>query len=456
MEHLQKAVEAGLSTICHQHHRALAYAQGLKTSKSRTELAKQLTAISKEGDSVEVFRTHPEWFTAKYYEERGLEQEKIYRFTPQPPGPFSFDASQVLERCLGPGTWALWLKNGNIISSDAFAYLRQIQSMIDHEFGMYRHHLSSQYRDSRRGWLKNMYHSLLQQLLRQDPFWYAVNAAARPDKQWRLISFPYYTKDTDLGESLGFKHLDINIMKYTTGNVNQNALISSSVAFDDEHEDNCTTVVLGFHQHIREWANRLLERKDLEKSFTGHSTNCNQIYRPQDQRDFGNHTPTPCPAFGIRITRPDIIHGSTSGSTRRRRSAFAWFSGIGDDHSTLDGTGSMTWEQVASCHRDHSIPQHEPSGQQLRHAQRNYNQFSATVVLESTSALGDALLGQRKWTDPAVHKDRNILLGDNDANAVQFVQEVRARLVKAYIRAYDIMVEAEKEYYGESSYFAQL
>jgi hypothetical protein len=36
------------------------------------------------------------------------------------------------------------------------------------------------------------------------------------------------------------------------------------------------------------------------------------------------------------------------------------------------------------------------------------------------------------------------------------VQEVRARLVKAYIRAYDIMVEAEKEYYGESSYFAQL
>ena len=199
-----------------------------------------------------MFRTHPEWFTAKYYEERGLEQEKIYRFTPQPPGPFSFDASQVLERCLGPGTWALWLKNGNIISSDAFAYLRQIQSMIDHEFGMYRHHLSSQYRDSRRGWLKNMYHSLLQQLLRQDPFWYAVNAAARPDKQWRLISFPYYTKDTDPGESLGFKHLDINIMKYTTGNVNQNALISSSVAFDDEHEDNCTTVVLGFHQHIQE------------------------------------------------------------------------------------------------------------------------------------------------------------------------------------------------------------
>ena len=165
MEHLQKAVEAGLSTICHQHHRALAHAQGLKTSKTKRELAQRLTAISMEGDSVEVFHTHPEWFTAKYYEERGLEREKIYRFTPQPPGPFSFDASQVLERFLGPGTWAIWLKDGNIISSDAFAYLRPIQSMIDHEFGMYRHYLSPQYHNSQRGWLKNMYYSFLQQLL---------------------------------------------------------------------------------------------------------------------------------------------------------------------------------------------------------------------------------------------------------------------------------------------------
>src|SRR5947199_2511880 len=124
---------------------------------------------------------------------------------------------------------------------------------------MYRHYLSLQYREARRGWLKNMYYSLFQQELCQDLFWYVVNASARLDKQWRLISFLYYTKDTNPGESLGFKHLDINIMKYIARNVDQSALLSSSIAFDNEHQDNCTIVVLGFHQFIREWANRLLE-----------------------------------------------------------------------------------------------------------------------------------------------------------------------------------------------------
>ncbi|KAI9857951.1 MAG: hypothetical protein M1813_007920 [Trichoglossum hirsutum] len=162
------------------------------------------------------------------------------------------------------------------------------------------------------------------------------------DKQWRLISFPYYTKDTDSSESLGFKHLDINIMKYIKGDIDQSALLSSSVAFDDEHQDNCTTVVLGFHRSIREWADRLLERGDLQETFTGHSTNCSQIYRVQDQKDYSDHTSTLCPALGLRITRPDIIHSSTQGSTRRRRSAFAWFSGIRDDYSVLDRTGYMT------------------------------------------------------------------------------------------------------------------
>jgi len=429
---------------------------GLKTSKSKAELNYRLSLIDKEGDSVGVCRDYPEWFTMKFQEQEGRTKEGIYRFVPEQPALFSFDAPEVFERFVGSGTWEKWLQDGNLIASNAFAYLQPIRAKIDHEFSMYRHHLSRHHSDSRRGWLRNMYYSLLQQVLRQDPFWYAVNASARMDKQWRLVSFPYYTKDTDPGESLGFKHLDINIMRYIEGDVDQGALLSSSVALDDEHQDNCTTVVLGFHRSIREWADRLLERGDLQKTFSGHSTNCSQIYRVQDQKDYGDHTPTPCLALGLRITRPDIIHGSTQGSTRRRRSAFAWFSGIRDDHSTLDGTGYMTWEQVAQCHRDHTIPLHEPSGQQLRHAQKNYNPFSATVGLESTSALGDALVGRRRWTDPAVLKDRNTVLGKVDGEAVRFVEEVRTRLVNSYRKAYDLMVEAEVELYGKNSYFAQL
>jgi len=456
MKQLRKIINTGLDKVCHQHHRYLAGTQGLKTSKSKEELAHRLTEISLHDDSARVCKSHPDWFTQTYLQKQGYVQEGIYRSLPRPAVTFSFNASQVFERCLGPGMWARWLADGTLIAPNAFAYLSSVQEQIDHEFDMYRHHLSLQYKDSRRGWLRNMYYSVIQQVLRQDPLWYAVTTSARFDKQWRLIAFPYYTKDTDPGESLAFKHLDINLMKYIDENADGSALLSSSIAFDDEDEDNCTTTVLGFHRFIRQWANRLLERGDIEKGFTGHSTNCNQIYRSQDQRDFGNHTPTPCPAFGLRITRPDVIHGSTSGSIKRRRSAFAWFSGVKDDHSTLDGTGTMTWGQVANCHRDHAIPLHEPSGQQLRHAQKYYNLFPATVGIDSTSALGDALIGRRKWTDPAVLRDRNIVLGNDDEKARWFIQEVRTKLVAAYIRAYDLLVQVEIEHYSDNSYFKKM
>jgi hypothetical protein len=41
-----------------------------------------------------------------------------------------------------------------------------------------------------------MFYSANQQLVRQDPVYYALNVAARPDLNWRLVSYPYYTKDT--------------------------------------------------------------------------------------------------------------------------------------------------------------------------------------------------------------------------------------------------------------------
>jgi hypothetical protein len=77
--------------------------------------------------------------------------------------------------------------------------------LIDQEFAIYRHHHYTPPETSRLGWLRNMYYSLVQQLARQDPVWYAPKAAVRPDRGWRLISSPYTTKDTDSGgEATGY------------------------------------------------------------------------------------------------------------------------------------------------------------------------------------------------------------------------------------------------------------
>jgi hypothetical protein len=80
-----------------------------------------------------------------------------------------------------------------------FNYLADLRGMIDVEFGINRHHHTPA-GTSQLGKLRNMYYSLVQQLAREDPVWYALTAAARPDKQWRLISYTCITKGTGMGE----------------------------------------------------------------------------------------------------------------------------------------------------------------------------------------------------------------------------------------------------------------
>jgi hypothetical protein len=55
----------------------------------------------------------------------------------------------------------------------------------------------------------NMWYSLIQQIIRQDPVYYALVVAARPDTNWRLISYTYYRKSTLDDENTGFSHLGL-------------------------------------------------------------------------------------------------------------------------------------------------------------------------------------------------------------------------------------------------------
>ena len=79
------------------------------------------------------------------------------------------------------------------------------------EFDMYRHHLREINRKENYGWLRNMFHGIGQQLMRQDPVYYAHYTALRPDGAWRLVSYPYYAKYALLGDNTFFRHIDVNI-----------------------------------------------------------------------------------------------------------------------------------------------------------------------------------------------------------------------------------------------------
>ena len=77
--------------------------------------------------------------------------------------------------------------------------------------------------------------------------YWAIITAARPDKNYHLISYLYYTKDTLKGDSTGFTHLDINVGRLVKSGRSIN-IIQSSLRLDNENEDGYIILVPGFHR----------------------------------------------------------------------------------------------------------------------------------------------------------------------------------------------------------------
>jgi hypothetical protein len=453
LEQAQKGV--GLCRLCHRHLRLLAAGGfGLYNNKGQEVICRRLNQVYRYRSKLAKLRQrNPGWFRRS---QRGVMAQDvlgIYRYEQVKEADFDFEAMQVFERFAGVGSWEEWQRDGTINIPGVFSYLEQagLRGMIDEEFAIYRHHYHALEGKPRLGWLRNMYYSLIQQLARQDPVWYALTAAARPDRGWRLVSYPYITKDTDAGgETTGFLHMDLDVSRYIADGRGGSRL-SSSLSVDDEEMDGCTVVVKGMQRHIGAWYSRLLQRG---WKGCGRTTNCNSsTYTAEDRKEWGEVVGVPCRAWGVRITLPQIIHGSTARSVRRRRTVLPWFMQISADHEQLEVEGCVGWSELRRCHLDLEVPRRDPSGYGPG-AGVGMSRFGGSVVLGSSSALGDALVGRRKWTDPEVKRERNVLLGADARAAAEYVWGVRSRMVEQYRVAFQSMVRTEREQFGQQSYFA--
>jgi hypothetical protein len=444
---------AELTALCHKHLRHLgADGFGLFNNESGQLIRRRLQQVFRFRHKLNKLRCRkPHWFRKTHRPTLSQDLRGTCRYDQTPVPDFDFDPMQVFERFARVGSWETWIAEGSIIIPDIFYYLEEaeLQEMIDKEFAIYRHHHHTPSGTSRLGWLRNMYYSLLQQLCRQDPVWYALTAAARPDRGWRLISYPYITKDTgSKGEATGFLHMDLNLEAFLEDGQGGNRL-TSSLSIDDEDSSGCTLVVKGLHRHLREWHKQLLQRGWKAK---GSTTNCKNIYTAEDQTTWGEPVPMPCPAWGIRLTLPQLIHGSTPRSVRRRRTVLPWYMHIDANHEKLEIPGCLSWSEIRQCHLDLEVPASDPSGYGPRLGAPK-ERFGGSVVLGSTSALGDALVGRRKWTDVEVLRERDILLGPDSGAAQDYVTEVRYRLVEQYRLAFSSMKQAEEKQFGQNSYF---
>jgi hypothetical protein len=77
-----------------------------------------------------------------------------------------------------------FVEDRNAVVKGVFDWIvkdEELMGMMDAEFEIYRHHLREQNGKSNFGWRRNMWRSVVQQGILQDPVFYALNVAARPD-----------------------------------------------------------------------------------------------------------------------------------------------------------------------------------------------------------------------------------------------------------------------------------
>ena len=198
---------------------------------------------------------------------------------------FYFDAAQVFNRFAGQVSWDHWLQDGTLILPGIFNHLCQVEAEIHGEFDLYTFHMGEQPTLPTMGWMRNMYHSGIQQLVYQDPVLWALTAAAYPEKHWCLIAYPYNAKSAAPGQRTGFLHLDLDIRRHQNEGLGSN-MVQSSVSLTEENNEGCTQVVHGFHKHFQKWVQT--KKDTINSRVSPHSTTAIKgMYTAEDENRFG-------------------------------------------------------------------------------------------------------------------------------------------------------------------------
>jgi hypothetical protein len=409
---LHQAFQYGLARLCDNHLRLVAHiAAGLRSDIPASKLRSRLESVHRYKPYLA--RLHlrkPYWFLSQD-NRADNEAFPIYRYQAIDPPQFSFNPARVFERFAGSGSHSSWLLNSSSTVTNIHDYLKdfEIFKMIETEFNLYRHHHQARSSNLNSFALRNMYYSGIQQLLRQDPVAYALNAAASPNRTWRLIAYPDITLDEANVSyapkpSLSIRTFGVHSPQFDKSNLD---ITQSNVRIKISKSGSPSE--LGVHA-------RLISSIDLE---------LNRVEKVEES-----------------VPRQQQIGQVLQG----------WYCFIDKDHNFLGNGCALSWDELAACHRDLEAPVSGPYGQ-LPVLERPTYRFPGSVIMDSTSALGDALIGRRKWNDPQVLQERDIVLGNDDDRALAFVNQVRKKLVNRYIDYFTALESVERAAFGKNSYF---
>lgn len=462
-----------LDHMCYAHLKAVGGHCGLQLKLlKRNELQLRVQTIYQSRDNLNAFKSdpyHATWFRLADRPSIPSDSLGIYSTTIRTPPRLTaiadIHAAQLVKEISGSAdAWSEWLETGNLVVGGLFAWIFDgissdtgyeagIGPQIEEEFLMYEHHQREINGKPNRGWLRTMLYSVVQQLVRQDLQYYLLYVAMRPDHNQRLVSYPYYTKFARPGDSTIFQHVDMNIPEFLETGRGGN-IVQGSVSLDDETaETGCTVIVPGMHRRLGEWWSDVVQRSDQGqlKGVSGRVHNVKPLWHSDDAAKYGDWTPVPCRRGDIRITKPELLHGSTA-TTAIRRTILPWFVGVGEDGKSLDTAESGTWEDLCLAHTGQRAPFSSPSGHPNMYGAIPHR-FTPATRLCLESAVSQALVCARPWDDPAVVREANVLLGPDRDQARLCIQRARIQALQMYKVAYERQAAAERACFGPDSFY---
>jgi hypothetical protein len=171
-------------------------------------------------------------------------------------------------------------------------------------------------------------------------------------------------------------------------------LVKSNIRLTNGNINKYIQVVRGFHKHFKTWLKT--KKNEIEAQSSGSSTtDMKGMYTAEDCKKFGKPKSVPCPAWGIRLSCSNIVHGSTKEGTTLHRVITPWFTGINEDHQSLENPDCMNWEELTNCHRDLTGLTKESLGDEPRKRVAG-TRFPGALPIRSVYSLPQALVGIKK------------------------------------------------------------
>ncbi|RAH87272.1 hypothetical protein BO86DRAFT_300162 [Aspergillus japonicus CBS 114.51] len=280
-----------------------------------------------------------------------------------------------------PSLWSSLQQNGYLHIPGFFAYMETRGIFL-----RVRQTLARYASDDQGQVLSQKCYQFLHQMIQQDPAYYAVVASCRPDGQWRLLN-----------RSMDSVSLSVaGAMLSIPGSVQRDSDIQSTVMLPTFCEEHCVNLVPGSHTMLA----------------------------PSHKNE---HPPTGVMVIGkpssIRMQPGDLL--------------------LTMPH-LLRFPQTFTSHALVNLSQDAADLQGHPPGwnhQRFTSAQPQLSNAPVTdeCSVDTVSAIGEALMGRRAWSDRKVLHQQRILSGTDTAAATSFVDKVRERLVLEFHEALDIV-----------------